>query len=108
MGFNVWITAFDKSVGDEAIRPILEYHVTHGIGSLEQWQYVLRISQITEIRELTWERVLQHQDQQTAAQIYRRHTQCKESVIPTISYLVISVYLPLFISFLQHYNCVMT
>jgi len=33
---------------------------------------------------------------------------CKESIIPMISYLVISVYFPLFMSFLQYYNCVMT
>jgi len=33
---------------------------------------------------------------------------CKESMTPTISYLVISVYSLLFTSFLQYYNCVMT
>jgi len=53
MGFNARMTAFDESVVDEAMRSILEHHVTHGIGSLEQWQYDLRVSQIAEIQELT-------------------------------------------------------
>jgi len=73
MGFNARMTAFDESVVDDAMRSILAHHAAHGVGSLEQRQYDLRIAQIAEMRELTWERVLQHQDEQIATQIRSHH-----------------------------------
>ena len=71
MGFNARMTAFDEPVADEAMRSILAHHVANGASSVEQCQYDLRVAPIAEMRGITWERVLQHQDEQPTLTVRR-------------------------------------
>ena len=104
---DLWDIVTTKLAGTiKKAMPAPHYNPVLGIPWLvKEWTSIEQYLQIGDIKEPITDETSMAMTKERVKEIQEI---CKESVIPTISYHVISAYLLTFTPFLQRYNCIMT